>query len=175
MSWLNHTERMKIIDDVNRRAQERNVPPMPIYTGDPHAFFDAWLQNVDGYFGMIATYWEQRHRGNLLLVHYADLKADFEGEVRRIAEFLDITLANAQLQQVVQRCTFEYMREHPETVGDFESSFEGGLKGFIFKGTNGRWKDVLTESELAAYEARLNKLVPSEAAAWSKQGQKGLT
>jgi aryl sulfotransferase len=173
MSWLNHNERMKVIDDMNRQAQERNLPPMPKYNGDPHAFFEAWLQPKHAYFGMIATYWEQRHRDNLLLVHYADLKSDLEGEIRRIAEFLDITLADAQLKQVVERCTFEYMREHPEMVGEFEG-FEGGLKGFIFKGTNGRWKDVLTEGELAAYEARLSELVPPGAAAWSKQGQKAL-
>ena len=31
--------------------------------------------------------------------------------------------------------------------------FEGGADRFFHKGTNGRWHDVLTESDLALYEA----------------------
>ena len=36
------------------------------------------------------TYWRARRTENLLLVHYNALKADLEGEMRRIADFLSI-------------------------------------------------------------------------------------
>ena len=36
------------------------------------------------------SWWDYRHLPNILFVHYADLLADFEGETRRVAEFLEI-------------------------------------------------------------------------------------
>ena len=38
-----------------------------------------------------------------------------------------------------------------------QMAFEGGIKGFIFKGTNGRWRDVLTDDEVAAYQRALRR------------------
>ena len=34
-------------------------------------------------------------------------------------------------------------------------AFEGGAEGFIFKGTNGRWRDLLDADDLAAYQRRV--------------------
>ncbi len=172
MSMVNHNERMMFIDEMNKAAAERGVPAMPKYNGDPHDFFAGWIEGAD-YFGMAAGYWDRRNRDNLLLVHYADLKNDLEGEIRRIAAFLDIELSNEQFASVAERCTFEYMREHPEMVGDFEG-FEGGIKGFLFKGTNGRWKDILTEDELSVYEKRLSQVLPPEGAEWTRSGKQVL-
>jgi aryl sulfotransferase len=170
MSMVNHNERMKFLDDVNRRAQERGVPEMPKYNGDPHEFFKAWIERGSGYFDLVASYWQRRDRDNLLLVHYADLKNDLEGEIRRIADYLDIGLTDDKFAAVTERCTFEYMREHPEMVGEFEG-FEGGIKGFIFKGQNNRWKEVLTEAELATYQDKLNEFLPADAVAWINKGR----
>ncbi len=49
--------------------------------------------------------------------------------------------------------------------------WEGGAKTFIHKGTNGRWRDVLTEEDNANYEFRaLEKLGP-ECAEWLASGE----
>ena len=53
-----------------------------------------WEQ--DGYPGGSAlhhmqTCWNYRHLPNILLVHFADLLADLEGEIRPIARFLEIS------------------------------------------------------------------------------------
>ena len=45
---------------------------------------------------------------------------------------------------VVERCTFEAMKARPDEIGPFEFAFVGGADSFLFKGTNGRWRDVLT-------------------------------
>ena len=54
-----------------------------------------------------------------------------------------------------------------------QMAFEGGIKGFIFKGTNGRWRDVLTDDEVAAYKARVAELLPPDAARWVEFGRSG--
>jgi hypothetical protein len=38
--------------------------------------------------------------------------------------------------------------------------FEGGARRFFYKGTNGRWRDVLTEEDLALYETAAAQLDP---------------
>ena len=174
MSMCNHQERMsaEIKAALNTRAQDEGVAPFPDWDGNVHAFFRHWLAGV-GHIDHVGTFWERRHQANLLLVHYNDLKADLEGEMARIAAFLDIEVPEDLWQQTVQRCTFEAMRNDEQRMGAFQM-FEGGLKGFIFKGTNGRWRDVLTADELAAYDARVEQTLSPQCAAWMEQGRSAL-
>ena len=72
--------------------------------------------------------------------------------------------------EVVARCTFERMRDGEARIGAVDMLFKGGLKTFVFKGTNGRWRDVLTADELAAYERRVAAALPRECATWMEHG-----
>ncbi len=171
MSLTNHVERMKGIDDLNAKAREDGVPELQQYDGDPHTFFDRWLDDEDQFFHIIATYWERRSQSNLLFVHYNDLKADLSAEMHRIADFLAIDVPASHWDGVVDRCTFESMRENEDMLGPLDVIFEGGTKGFIFKGTNGRWRDVLTSAEVARYQQRASELLPREATHWLEQGR----
>lgn len=63
------------------------------------------------------------------------------------------------------------MRKDAEKVGDFQRLFEGGAESFLFKGTNGRWREVLTEDELLQrYRDRVEELLSPEAAHWLEHG-----
>lgn len=170
MSFVNHVERMKGIDDLNAKARAAGIQELQGYDGDLHAFFDRWLADDDHFFHIIATYWERRRQSNLLLVHFNDLKADLSTEMRRIADFLGIDVPAPLWEKVVERCTFESMRENDDMLGPLDIMFEGGTKGFIFKGTNGRWRDVLTSDELAMYEKRARECLPAEAIDWLEHG-----
>ncbi len=105
-------------------------------------------------------------------MHYNDLKADLAGEMRRIAEFLEIEVPAAKWPAVVERCTFEAMKANGDRVGSFWN-FEGGAQSFLFKGTNGRWRDVLTPAELDAYQKRAAEFLPPDAIAWLERGRRG--
>jgi aryl sulfotransferase len=171
MSLCNHSERMKRVEELNSKARDAGVPELPKFDGDVHAFFDTWLANDDNLFHIIATYWERRKQPNVLIVHYNDLKADLSGEMRRIAAFLEIDVPESQWDGVVERCTFESMRGNADKVGSFDMMFEGGAQGFLFKGTNGRWRDVLTPEELARYQERAAACLPAEAVKWLEKGR----
>jgi aryl sulfotransferase len=172
MSLVNHVQRLKGTDELNAKAREEGIPELPAFDGDVHAFFDEWLADDDYFLHIIATYWERRERSNLLLVHFNDLKNDLSGEMRRIAAFLEIDVPGAAWDTVVDRCTFESMRRDADKVGPFEMLFEGGVEGFLFKGTNGRWKDVLTDDELALYQKRASELLPDDALRWLEHGRR---
>jgi len=42
----------------------------------------------------------------------------------------------------------------------------GGANAFFHKGTNGRWREVLTPDDLAAYEAKVRAKFTPALAAW---------
>jgi len=63
------------------------------------------------------------------------------------------------------------MQARSAEIGDFQRFFDGGAKSFLFKGTNGRWRDVLTPDELAAYASRLAEVLPPAAARWLEGGR----
>ncbi len=172
MSWCNHSERMKMIDMLNAAAAKEGLPPIKRFSGDYHDFFADWLRE-NNFFDVVASYWALRAEPNLLFVHYNDMKTDLEGEMRRVAKFLDIDIAESKWPAVVERCTFESMRS--QDAPELDMGFEGGIKGFIFKGTNGRWRDVLTADEVAAYQRRVAETLPADAARWIEHGRRGLS
>jgi aryl sulfotransferase len=92
----------------------------------------------------------------VLLVHYNDLKADLDAEMRRIADFLGIAVPSDLWPALVRAAEFEAMRREGDrllpTAGE---QFEGGADRFLHKGTNGRWRDVLTDDDPALYDAEV--------------------
>jgi aryl sulfotransferase len=175
MSFCHHREvfHPDLREELNARALEDGVPPMPPWDGDVHGFFAAWLAPGE-LFQHVASFWLRRAEPNLLLVHYNDLKADLAGEMRRIAEYLGIDVPAAKWPGAVERCTFESMKANGERVGSFWN-FAGGAQSFLFKGTNGRWRDVLTPDELEAYRKRVAELLPPEAALWLERGRSAVS
>ncbi len=170
MSWCNHARRMRLDRLLVDVEPVHDAPPMPMFDGvDYRGYFHHWLEN-NNYFDVVASYWAQRERPNLLFVHYNDLKADLPAQIRRVAEFLDIPIDAAQWPGILERCTFEGMRSAGAAIGDFDRAFEGGVEGFLFKGTNGRWRDVLDEDDVAAYRRRVAETLPAEAAHWVEFG-----
>ena len=152
------------------------LPPTP---EDPAEYFRAWL--VDGgavgdpgasYWEMERSYWDARHEPNMLLTHYADLKADLAGEIARIARFLEIELAPAAMDEIVAAAGFEAMKgQGAELMPGAEMVWDGGYKSFLHKGTNGRWQGVCSEADLAAYQARIAAEFTPGLAAWLERGR----
>ena len=117
-----------------------------------------------------ASFWPHRDLPNVLMVHYADLLADLEGQMRRVAAFTGIEVAEEAWPELVAAARFDTMKQ--EAIRNSEHLgliFEGGAGRFFHKGTNGRWRDVLTENDLALYEAAAAELDP-ELRSWLEAG-----
>ena len=145
---------------------------------DPADYFRMWLA-LDGggdgdagagFFHLENSYWAVRDDPSVLLVHYADLKADREGEMRRIAEFLGIEIPESLWPSFVKSAGLDEMRE--EARGGFlEGAFQNGADTFFNKGVNGRWRSVFRPEDVAAYEARVRREFSPELARWLEQGR----
>ena len=144
-------------------------------TVDVREFFLDWLENDAApwwsYWENIKTWWDIRGRPNVMLVHYNDLKADMPSEIRRIAGFLDIPIDETKWPTIVEHCTFDYMKEHADTLSPgFSNLFEGGLKSFVHKGTNNRWRDVITPEDIQKYEDTVAERLSPDCATWLSAG-----
>ena len=64
----------------------------------------------------LATFWEVREQPNVVLVHYADLQRDLEGEMRRIAERLDIEIDEDRFPDLVAAAGFDTMRARADEI-----------------------------------------------------------
>jgi aryl sulfotransferase len=99
---------------------------------------------------------------------------DLDREVRRIADFLEIALTDAQRAQIVEQTSFENSKRRAavqaEKSGEGSSFWKGGSDAFFFKGSNGRWREVLTEDDLAMYEQAKQRVLSPGCAAWLENG-----
>jgi len=157
--------------------------PFPRLPSDPAEYFHLWLttshlkdysegyQNVS-YFAFQKSYWAERRRPNLLMVHYADLKRDLEAEMRRVAAFLEIEVAEELWPDLVQAASFETMKDQgDQLMPQVMALFEGGSQRFFHKGQNERWKDIFREDDLALYETKLVEALSPACAVWLKEGR----
>jgi aryl sulfotransferase len=120
----------------------------------------------------VRGWWEIRHLPNLLLLHYARLKADLPGEIRRIAAFLGVVIDEQRWPAIVEQCGFDYMKAHAERFAPHGGrGFEGGAATFIHRGTNGRWHEVLTAEESNSYEAAARRELGDACARWLRTGE----
>ena len=157
--------------------------PYPRIPASPAEFFRLWIStpavpgHTEGmpgpsFFDLEVGYWAERHRPNFLLVHYNDLKANLDGEMRRIASFLEIAVDESVWPSLVAAATFEAMRAAGgELMPQTTTMFVEGPKRFFHKGVGGRWREVLTEDDLALYNAKVQAKVTPGLAAWLEGGR----
>ncbi|MBP7242385.1 sulfotransferase domain-containing protein [Amaricoccus sp.] len=131
-----------------------------------HPFWPFW-ENV-------RTWWALRGLPNVLLVHFADLKADMAGQIRRIAGFLDVDVADEAWPAILEHCSFDWMKANAAKAAPLGGVFwDGGADTFINKGSNGRWRDVLTAAESAKYERLALENLRQDCARWLAEGTLG--
>ncbi|WZH48566.1 P-loop containing nucleoside triphosphate hydrolase protein [Fusarium acuminatum] len=121
----------------------------------------------------IRGWWEIRHQPNLMMIHFNDLKADLEGNIRKIAKFLDIPdMPEDKFKAAVEHCTFDWMKAHAALSAppQAEVAWENGASDFVNKGCNKRWKDVLSEEDNKRYEEKAREELGEECANWLQNG-----
>lgn len=138
-------------------------------------YFREWLDK-DGYpfwpfWENIKSWWAIRNLPNVHFIHFAKLKEDMPGEIKKVADFLNIKIDPAKWDAILKHCSFDYMKENAEKSVPLGGAFwEGGAKTFINKGTNGRWKDLLTKEDNEKYEKMCVENLGEACARWLATG-----
>ena len=150
-------------------------PPIGRPNPDVRQYWLEWLRG-DGYpfwsfWENVRTWWAIRGLPNVLLVHFNDLKRDMPGQMRRIAQFLDIPVAAADWPRIQEFCSFEWMKKNATKSVPLGGAFwEGGAETFVNKGSNRRWAETLTAADNAEYEAKVLQELGPECARWLADG-----
>lgn len=153
-------------------------PPIERPDPDIRRYFRTWLDEngapLWSFWENISSWWAVRDLPNVKLVHFNDLKADLGGQMREIAEFLEVDIPESKWPEIIEHCGFDYMKAHAELVAPLGGAiFEGGAKTFINKGVNGRWRDMLSADDIAAYERKALAELGPDCAEWLAKGRGG--
>ena len=171
------------IEDMKRRA---GVTEDFVLPSDPNAFFPLWLTTgamegmEDGFpmgsvMSLTKTYWAHRDAPNLLLLHYADLSADLDGELRRLARFLGVAVDERRWPEFLAAASFESMRERADELapgahfGEWRSNAD-----FFRSGRRGAWREVLSAENQALYEQVARERLGPRLKAWLEGGRRAL-
>lgn len=161
------------------RVDGRDQPVMPAVVTPPSdvkEHFRAWVESEapDQVFALktVLTYlqgfWDARSSMNVVILHYDDLKADLEGQMRALASRLGIEVPAKKWPSLVKAATFDEMRANADrlapnaALGLWESD-----QRFFNKGTTGQWRELLLdEADMRRYWQRVAELCTPELAAW---------
>jgi len=124
------------------------------------------LDSLPGVAWHASDAWARRREPNIVLVHYDDLCADLEGEMRRLAAVLDITVAEAAWPVLVEAAGFEAMRAAAERRAPDPADILKDRALFFRRGSSGAGREVLSVDEWAHYEARVASLAPTPVVSW---------
>jgi aryl sulfotransferase len=154
---------------------DRTWPEFPRVDPDIRRAFRDWLDR-DGYpvypfWSHIQSWWDIRRLPNVKLLHFNELRADLPGAIRDIAGYLDIAIDEAAFPNILEHCSLEFMRKCAAKSSLLDVVFQGGGGNFINKGTNDRWKDVLSAVDIAKCDEEAAKHLSPDCAHWLKTGE----
>jgi hypothetical protein len=170
--------------NINRARQrqlteEVSGQPVPAKPDKPPRPAREWLldwiaseaaprEQMDSIRGLLWHYrdaWERRCEPNIVLMHYCDLSADLEGQMRQLARRLDIAVPESSWPGLVEAAGFASMRAAAEKITGSGQILKSA-SAFFRRGTSGAGRELLTDGELADYHARTANLAPPDMLSW---------
>jgi aryl sulfotransferase len=169
------------VRDARQRAGLPEDFEMPT---DPDVLFPLWLtigasEGLDDGFpigsvmSLTKTYWEFRHLPNLHFLHYADLTADLDGELRRLARFLGTPVDERIWPELLRAASFEAMRERADELApgahfnEWKSSSD-----FFRRARTGEWRTLLSAENQALYERLATERLDPDLRTWLERGRR---
>ena len=168
-------------DNIDRaRLRQLTGQPQPTQPAAPRPPLHEWLlewidwegrpseqlDSLPGVLWHLTGAWERRHEPNIVLAHYDDLVADLEGEMRRLAVRLGITVPDSTWPEIVRAAGFDQMRARAEQSAPDPADILKDRSLFFRRGSSGAGREVLSADELAHYRARVEHMAPADVLAW---------
>ena len=148
------------------------------FPDDPRESFRIFLEGIELDHGSLQTIVKHYQscldlepRENILRLHYADMKRDLAGSVRKIARHIGISHPAELISKIVEAATFESMKSHVNRFGLVAGEgFWRDDARFFNNAESNKWEGVLTQADLAEYDTAISRLLDSEARCWLEWG-----
>jgi hypothetical protein len=122
----------------------------------------------------IRTYWDARGAPNVHLLHYTDLWAQRDDEMRRVAGALDVPIDEDRWPLFVEAAGLESMRSRADlTAPESHLGLWRDPRAFFRAGGTRDWASLMTPDDLAHFDDRLHELA-ADAAGWVLDGRRSL-
>ena len=191
VSWAHHFDNVDLektfaarmeavgLDDLEGLAPPALPPPDPLgqfwYWMEDDTPAGASLTGLVLTLHHLDTFWQARSRPNVALFHYSDLSADLEGEMRRLAGVLGVTVDEDSWPGLVEAAGFANMKAHAEDMAP-QVKVDGFWKdttAFFHTGGGGQWRGFFGPGDDERYRARVAALVDPDLARWVHGGWRG--
>ena len=93
--------------------------------------------------------WDLRNHPNFLLIFYEDMKSDFPASIKKVAEFLNVSLTDDEVESIADGLTIDKMKAN--TTSNIVKNV------LLRKGIVGDWKEHFTDKmveEMKAYNEK---------------------
>jgi aryl sulfotransferase len=123
------------------------------------------LDSLPGVMWHLSDAWARRAEPNVLLIHYDQLSADLNDQMRQIAAWLGITVPERAWPGLVEAVGFEHMRASATQIIGASQILKSSA-AFFRRGTSGAGHEILIGQEIAHYHARASELAPRDMLTW---------
>ncbi|XP_028287645.1 sulfotransferase 1C2 [Parambassis ranga] len=112
----------------------------------------SWYDHVKGY-------WLEREKKNILYLFYEDMKENPQREVERIMRYLDVSVSDEAVRQIVELTSFKNMKENPMANYSCIPSpvFDQSISPFMRKGEVGDWTNHFTAEQSKVFDEDYDK------------------
>ena len=157
----------------------RDVGQAPLSDNPSESFREFLAEDVDHRgLGAILDHYRctlaREPRENLIRLHYADMLRDLPRAVASLAAHVGIALPAGVMATITEAATFASMKANAARFTP--SAGQGFWKadtGFFDSATSRKWEGVLTDDDLAAYDAKMTAGLTVEERAWLEWGDAG--
>lgn len=96
----------------------------------------------------IKRWMELKNQPNFHFVYYEQMKKDPQGEASRLAKFMEVSLTEEQISQIVEATSFDSMKKKTEVYKTFNMFRKGGV---------GNWKSHFTVSQSELVDEKMKE------------------
>jgi aryl sulfotransferase len=124
------------------------------------------LDSLPGVMWHLTDAWSRRKEHNVALVHFDDLLADLEGQMRRLAGVLGIRLPPKVWRELVEAAGLERMRARANWLAPNPGRILLNPRAFFRRGVSGGGAEMLSAAALIRYYERAADLAPPDLLDW---------
>ncbi len=144
---------------------------MTLSVGDQPWTWDGFPVGSVLYF--LDTYLRFRALPNIAFLHYADLRADLEQEMKRLASFLGVAVDETRWPSLVEAASFAAMKDHADETAPGAHLGEWTRdRDFFRKARMGEWRDVLSIENRMLFDSVMEQRFSPKARAWIESGRR---
>ena len=118
------------------------------YSGTWDQFFDEMVKTGELVHGDLLVHnlhwWQNRHKENVLVVRYEDMKTDLNKSVERVATFLGKEMEASVIKKISEASSFSSMKSNPATNFKNHPGFDQTRGQFMRKGVIGDWRNYFS-------------------------------